>query len=159
MRWSDSSAAGYRRGGARQVVIELLDEQPCALSALDIEDALRAREGRRVGRASIYRALDELVTLDLLSRVEVGDGVARYEPQRPHHDASTIITSSATAAASSSRSRTTRWRRPSTASRRGSRSTSQTTTSRCTAAAKRCRSSPSRSFRDLHGLCVAPGNA
>jgi Fur family transcriptional regulator, ferric uptake regulator len=80
------SDAGFRRGGARQVVIELLDEQPCALSALDIEDELRARQGRRVGRASIYRVLDELVTLDLLSRVEVGDGVARYEPQRPHHD-------------------------------------------------------------------------
>jgi Fur family ferric uptake transcriptional regulator len=81
------SSAGYRRGGARQVVIELLDEQACALSALDIEDQLRAREGRQVGRASIYRALDEVVTLDLLSRVEVGDGVARYEPQRPHADA------------------------------------------------------------------------
>ena len=80
------SGAGYRRGGARQVVIELLDEQTCALSALDIEDELRARDGRQVGRASIYRALDELVSLDLLSRVEVGDGVARYEPQRPHHD-------------------------------------------------------------------------
>ena len=67
-------------------MIELLDEQPCALSALDIEDELRARDGRRVGRASIYRVLDELVTLGLLSRVEVGDGVARYEPQRPHHE-------------------------------------------------------------------------
>jgi Fur family ferric uptake transcriptional regulator len=78
--------AGYRRGGARQVVIELLDEQPCALSALDIEDRLRAGDGRRVGRASIYRVLDELVSLGLLSRVEVGDGVARYEPQRPHHE-------------------------------------------------------------------------
>jgi len=89
--WSDHalerlSSAGYRRGGARQAVIELLDEQPCALSALDIEDELRARDGRRVGRASIYRVLDELVTLGLLSRVEVGDGVARYEPQRPHHE-------------------------------------------------------------------------
>jgi Fur family ferric uptake transcriptional regulator len=87
--WSEHAierlnGAGYRRGGARQVVIELLGEQTCALSALDIEDQLRARDGRQVGRASIYRALDELVTLDLLSRVEVGDGVARYEPQRPH---------------------------------------------------------------------------
>jgi Fur family ferric uptake transcriptional regulator len=82
MRLSD---AGYRRGGARQCVIELLDEQSCALSALDIEDQLRARAGRRVGRASIYRVLDELVTLGLISRVEVGDGVARYEPQRSHH--------------------------------------------------------------------------
>jgi Fur family ferric uptake transcriptional regulator len=89
-QWSEHAlerlaAAGYRRGGARQVVIELLDEQACALSALDIEDALRARPGRRVGRASIYRALDELVTHRLLSRVEVGDGVARYEPHRDHH--------------------------------------------------------------------------
>lgn len=90
MQWSEHalaqlSDAGYRRGGARQVVIELLDEQACALSALDIEDRLRTREGRQVGRASIYRVLDELVTLNLLTRVEVGDGVARYEPQREHH--------------------------------------------------------------------------
>src|ERR1700712_3739333 len=86
------SGAGYRRGGARQAVIELLDEQPCALSALDIEDRLREREGRRVGRASIYRVVDELVNLDLLTRVEVGaagpehhhhlvcDGCGRLEP-------------------------------------------------------------------------------
>ena len=42
-QWSEQalerlSGAGYRRGGAREAVIELLDEQPCALSALDIED-------------------------------------------------------------------------------------------------------------------------
>ena len=78
------SGAGYRRGGAREAVIELLDDQPCALSALDIEDRLRTGEGRRVGRASIYRVVDELVSLDLLTRVDVGDGVARYEPQRGH---------------------------------------------------------------------------
>src|SRR3954447_4911352 len=79
------SGAGYRRGGARQAVIALLDEQPCALSALDIEDRLRERDGRRVGRASIYRVVDELVNLNLLPRVDVGDGVARYEPQRTEH--------------------------------------------------------------------------
>jgi len=89
-QWSEHalerlSGAGFRRGGARQTVIELLDEQPCALSALDIEDRLRERAGRRVGRASIYRVLDELVSLDLLARVEIGDGIARYEPQREHH--------------------------------------------------------------------------
>jgi Fur family ferric uptake transcriptional regulator len=90
VHWSEHalerlSGAGYRRGGARQAVIELLDEQACALSALDIEDRLRERAGRRVGRASIYRVVDELVTLDLLTRVDVGDGVARYEPQRHAH--------------------------------------------------------------------------
>jgi Fur family ferric uptake transcriptional regulator len=89
-QWSEHalerlSGAGYRRGGARQTVIELLDEQACALSPLEIEEALRARAGRRVGRASIYRVVDELVTLGLLTRVDVGDGVARYEPQRPGH--------------------------------------------------------------------------
>lgn len=81
------TAAGHRRGGAREAVIELLDSQSCALTALEIEDALRA--GRRVGRASVYRVLDELESLGLVSRVDVGDGVARYEPQRPqdpeHH--------------------------------------------------------------------------
>ena len=81
------TAAGHRRGGAREAVIELLDTQTCALTALEIEDALRP--GRRVGRASVYRVLDELESLGLVTRVDVGDGVARYEPQRPqgaeHH--------------------------------------------------------------------------
>ena len=79
------TAAGHRRGGAREAVIELLDAQECALTALEIEDALRA--GRRVGRASVYRVLDELVSLGLVDRVEVGQGVARYEPARgeAHH--------------------------------------------------------------------------
>jgi Fur family ferric uptake transcriptional regulator len=77
------TAAGHRRGGAREAVIELLDSQPCALTALESEDALRA--GRRVGRASVYRVLDELESLGLVSRVDVGDGIARYEPHRGHH--------------------------------------------------------------------------
>jgi Fur family transcriptional regulator, ferric uptake regulator len=77
------TAAGHRRGGAREAVIELLDSQPCALTAQEIEDALRP--GRRVGRASVYRVLDELESLGLVSRVDVGDGTARYEPHRGHH--------------------------------------------------------------------------
>jgi Fur family transcriptional regulator, ferric uptake regulator len=88
MSWSEHAfeqltAAGHRRGGAREAVVGLLGGQSCALSALEIEDALRG--GRRVGRASVYRVLDELVALDLVSRVDIGDGVARYEPQRSHH--------------------------------------------------------------------------
>src|SRR3954454_522995 len=88
MGWSEHAfaqltSAGHRRGGARDAVVELLGGQSCALSALEIEDALRG--GRRVGRASVYRVLDELVALDLVSRVDVGDGVTRYEPQGPHH--------------------------------------------------------------------------
>jgi Fur family ferric uptake transcriptional regulator len=79
--------AGFRRGGARSTLIALLDAQSCALSAQDIEDALRAAGERGVARASIYRILDELEGLRLVTRVEVGQGVARYEANRPdgHH--------------------------------------------------------------------------
>jgi Fur family ferric uptake transcriptional regulator len=79
--------AGYRRGGARATLIALLDEQRCALSAAEIEHTLRARDGRGVARASIYRILEELEDLRLVTRVEVGQGLARFEAARSdgHH--------------------------------------------------------------------------
>ena len=78
--------AGYRRGGARTAVVEVLGRHSCARTALEIDDELRA-ENRRVGRASVYRALEQLDALGLVSKVEVGHGTARYEPVRPggHH--------------------------------------------------------------------------
>ena len=42
--------AGFRRGGARAAVIELLDDQSCALSAYEIEAKLR-ESGRGAARA------------------------------------------------------------------------------------------------------------
>ena len=77
--------AGFRRGGARAAVIELLDAQPCALSAYELEARLR-EEGRGVARASVYRILDELERLGLVTKLEVGQGIARYEPVRPGGD-------------------------------------------------------------------------
>ena len=90
--WADHvhavlARAGLKRGGARQRVVELLARQPCALSAVEIEDALRV-DARSPGRASIYRVLDLLVEHGLVERVEVGDGQARFERQHPsgeHH--------------------------------------------------------------------------
>jgi Fur family transcriptional regulator, ferric uptake regulator len=92
--WAESAgsrlaAAGYRRGGARRAVVELLSEQECAVSALDIEDQLRAN-GRQIGRASVYRVLDELEALGLVTRLDLGTGTARYEVvdpagERHHH--------------------------------------------------------------------------
>jgi Fur family ferric uptake transcriptional regulator len=78
-------AAGYRRGGARQAVIELLSVQSCALSAFEIEDAMRGGE-RPASRASVYRILDELERLKLVSKIEVGQGIVRYEPVHPGGD-------------------------------------------------------------------------
>ncbi|MEA2254514.1 MAG: Fur family transcriptional regulator, ferric uptake regulator [Solirubrobacteraceae bacterium] len=77
---------GFRRGGARAALIALLDRQDCALSAYEIEDALRTG-GRSAARASVYRVLDELVGIGLVTRIDVGQGTARYEAARPdgHH--------------------------------------------------------------------------
>jgi Fur family ferric uptake transcriptional regulator len=73
------AAAGHRRGGARSAVVELLGKQNCCLSAQEIFDDLR-RARRPVGIASVYRALEVLVDLRLVKRVEAGDGLARFEP-------------------------------------------------------------------------------
>jgi len=79
------AANNRHTGAARQAVVELLDSQACALSAIEIEDALRAGE-RRVGRASVYRILDELERLHLVQKVQVGQSMARYEPIRSGED-------------------------------------------------------------------------
>ena len=78
--------AGLKRGGARERIIDVLAGQRCALSAIEIEDELRAR-GLPTARASIYRVLDLLVEHGLAERVAVGEGQARFEPLHPsgHH--------------------------------------------------------------------------
>jgi Fur family ferric uptake transcriptional regulator len=79
--------AGYRSGGARRTVVEYLDGQNCCLSAQETHDRIRTT-GARVGIASVYRVLDLLVSLGLVQRLDLGGGVARYEPAMPggeHH--------------------------------------------------------------------------
>lgn len=82
------AASGRRRAGARRAVLELLDSQRCALTALEIEEALRESRPGGVSRASIYRILDELERLALLRRVHTGQAMVRHEPARDgseHH--------------------------------------------------------------------------
>jgi Fur family transcriptional regulator, ferric uptake regulator len=79
--------AGYQRGGARLAVIELLARQDCAMTAIEIDDRLRAA-GQAIGRASVYRTLEQLEELKLVHRLEMGRGVASYERAEPsgeHH--------------------------------------------------------------------------
>jgi Fur family transcriptional regulator, ferric uptake regulator len=90
--WAENAAralstAGYRRGGARAAMLDLLDRQRCALSAVEIEEALRKSGERGVARASVYRILEELEELRLVTRVDVGQGLARFEAAREegHH--------------------------------------------------------------------------
>ncbi len=78
--------AGFRRGGARTAVVEALAGHDCAVTALDLDDELRRREPP-VGRASVYRALEQLEQLGLVQRIEVCRGTAGFERVDPtgHH--------------------------------------------------------------------------
>jgi Fur family ferric uptake transcriptional regulator len=79
--------AGFRNGGARRAVVHHLGEQRCCRSAQEIFDGVEA-SGGKVGIASVYRILDTLTELRLVQRVEIGDGIARFEvalPDGEHH--------------------------------------------------------------------------
>jgi len=79
--------SGARSGAAREAVIAHLAKQQCCLSAQEVLDGLRAA-GRAVGIASVYRALDQLAELGLVHRIDLGEGVTRFEPAQPdgeHH--------------------------------------------------------------------------
>jgi Fur family ferric uptake transcriptional regulator len=76
------SSAGFRSGGGRRQVVELLSSQDCALTALEIDKRLPG-----VGRATVYRALEQLEALGLVQKVELGGEAAGYERLDPlgHH--------------------------------------------------------------------------
>lgn len=77
------SEAGYRSGGGRRKVVEKLGRQTCALTALEIDRRLTD-----VGRATVYRALDQMEELGLVQRVDLGGDAPGYEkvdPEGHHH--------------------------------------------------------------------------
>lgn len=87
MTWAERAKsrlneAGFRSGAARRQVIELLDGEHCALTALEIDRRLPS-----VGRATVYRTLEQLEELELVHRVDVGGESAAYERNDPteHH--------------------------------------------------------------------------
>ena len=90
--WSEHAGeelrrAGFRSGGARRAVVDFLGRRDCCVSAQELHDGLRS-EGRAVGIATVYRVLEQLVALRLVHRVDLGEGVARFEPALPggeHH--------------------------------------------------------------------------
>jgi len=88
MTWSAHASeqldqAGYRSGSARRQVVDLFAGAECALTALEIDSRIES-----VGRASVYRTLDQLERLQLIQRVEIGGDAAGYErvdPAAHHH--------------------------------------------------------------------------
>ena len=88
--WSERAISELEAGGKRSVVrraiVEKLAEQACAVSAAELAEQLGA-DGRPVGRATVYRALEGLRELHLVQRLELGREGTRYEPARSgeHH--------------------------------------------------------------------------
>lgn len=87
MTWAERASrrfneAGFRTGAARRQVIELLDGETCALTALEIDRRLST-----VGRATVYRTLEQLEELGLVHRVDVGGETVAFERNDPtgHH--------------------------------------------------------------------------
>lgn len=90
MGWSERAldelrAAGYRRGFARTRVIEFLDAQDCCVGAQEIHEELGQR-GERVGLATVYRVLEVLADKRLVQRIDLGDGLTRFEAVRDGHE-------------------------------------------------------------------------
>ena len=83
--WSERALeqleSGGKRSAVRRAVVEKLAEQSCAVSAATLTDQLNA-EGRRVGRATVYRTLEGLRDLHMVQRLELGREGTRYEPAR-----------------------------------------------------------------------------
>jgi Fur family ferric uptake transcriptional regulator len=82
--WAETALDGLRAtsgrsGAARREVVELLGGQQCCLSAQEIHERLR-EAGSRVGIASVYRTLEGLDRTGLVQRIDLGDGVSRFEP-------------------------------------------------------------------------------
>ena len=71
--------SGYRSSAPRAAVVETLAELGCSVTAREIADRVEQR-GRAVGLASVYRTLELLEEMGLVQRVDLGEGVARYEP-------------------------------------------------------------------------------
>src|SRR5438552_3453880 len=80
---ASATTSTFRRelGAARAAVIDLLEDEDCCVSAADVHESLHGR----IGIASVYRVLESLHEVGSVRRVDVGDGVARYEPVRDHH--------------------------------------------------------------------------
>ena len=82
-KWAEHARAtladeGYRAGGARTAVIELLASEGGCIEAEQVDGRLRDL-GRKVGTASVYRALALLTELGLLHKVALPDSPVRFE--------------------------------------------------------------------------------
>lgn len=80
--------AGFRLTLPRQAILDVLSGHPEHLSAEEIFFLVH-KKYPGVGLATVYRTLDLLTEMDLLSKFDFGDGKSRYELvnriEKKHH--------------------------------------------------------------------------
>ena len=80
----------YKFTNQRQIILQaFLDSREKHLSAEDIYAAVKDKEPD-IGLATVYRSLDLFTALELLKKLDFGDGRSRYElndrlPEHSHH--------------------------------------------------------------------------
>jgi Fur family ferric uptake transcriptional regulator len=80
---------GYRITAARQVILNILSRTKKHLSAEEVFLAVR-KLCPNIGLATVYRTLELLIQMKLVSKLDFGDGRNRYElsessPVKNHH--------------------------------------------------------------------------
>lgn len=82
---ADLAGAGYRITGPRRAVAKLIAARAGHFSAADLVADARAQR-LRIGRATIFRALDLLTDLGVVERLDLPSGDHAYVPcDRAHH--------------------------------------------------------------------------
>jgi Fe2+ or Zn2+ uptake regulation protein len=80
-------SAGYRLTDTRRAVVDLIARRNGHFTAADLVDAARTRR-LDIGRATIFRALDLLLELGVVERLDLPSGEHAYvacEPTAHHH--------------------------------------------------------------------------
>lgn len=78
------SARGYKITPQRRVILEILGNSDRHLTAEEIGQEVRKTEPS-ISLATVYRNLNLLVDLEMVSRLNIHDGPVRYELHRGHN--------------------------------------------------------------------------
>src|SRR5690349_15191488 len=75
--------AGGKRSSKRDRILEIFVKQEGHVSADDLVEVVR-REAPGIGRATVYRTLQWMVTAGIARKVDFGEGRSRFEPSYRH---------------------------------------------------------------------------
>ncbi|MEI7556521.1 Fur family transcriptional regulator [Candidatus Chlorohelix sp.] len=80
------SESGYKLTESRRVLVELALKHEGHFSAADLYETIKS-EAPSVGRATVFRTLDLLTSMQLLEKIHLGDGCHSYVvcQSRHHH--------------------------------------------------------------------------